>query len=381
MGFVAPGFEQVGEAFGDALAGSHGHGSALHIRRGGTCVVDLWGGLARRDGSLWQADTTSVVFSCTKALLAVLVGELVREGRLDLDAPVREVWPEFAQNGKSEVPVRWLLSHKAGLPAVREDLQMSAVLDWDVMVDVLARQEPLMTPGEGHVYHALTYGWLVGEVIRRVAGVSVGEFFASRIAEPLKVRAWIGAPKHELPGIADLFNVPGAMLPSLQDPEVERWMTRAMTMGHAFPAELATPDDGFNRDDVRMAQVPGAGGVASARAMATIWSATVSDGEGVRLLDADVIAEMTKEQSAGTPLWPFPGPHPRWGTGFMLNSERRPFLSESSFGHDGAGGQVTFADPVHEIGFAYLTNDLQSADDERGIKLVRALQQSLRIGV
>jgi len=378
-GFVAPGFEEVGEAFDKALAASHGHGSALHIRQDGTCVVDLWGGQAAK-GRPWQAETPSVIFSCTKGLLAILAGELVGQGLLDLDAPVRELWPEFSQNGKSEIPVRWLLTHRAGLPVVRQDLQLSDVLDWDVMVDILAREEPLITPGAGHVYHPLTYGWLVGEVIRRASGAaSVGELFAARVARPLNARAWIGTPQSELAGIAYLYDVPGAMPPETLDPETERWMTKAVTMGHAFPITLVTPDGGFNRDDVRMAQVAGAGGVASPRALATIWSATVSDNEELRLLGPDVIADMTREQSSGTPVWAVPGPHPRWASGFMLSSVSRPMLSESSFGHGGAGGQVAFADAEHKIGFAYLTNDLQGPDDERATKVVRALQRILKV--
>jgi CubicO group peptidase (beta-lactamase class C family) len=379
-GDVAPGFEAVGDAFREALARSHGNGSALHIRQGGKAVVDLWGGRAGEGGERWQPDTPTVVFSCTKGLLAVLVGELVREGRLDLDAPVAEVWPEFGQKGKSDISVRSVLAHRAGLPTLRRDLELNEALDWVVMSEMLAQEEPLVVPDSGYVYHALTYGWLVGEVIRRVAGASVGEFFSSRIAAPLAADAWIGVPPSRISEVAHLFGADAAAAPDRDagdDAEALRWLVKTMTLGNAFPEDLATPDGGFNRDDVRMAEVPGAGGVASARALATIWSATVTEREHVRLLDSAIIADMSREQSGGEPLWPIPGPWPRWGSGFMLSSERRLFLSPSSFGHDGAGGQVAFADPGHEIGFAYVTNDLQMADDDRGTDIVRALQASL----
>jgi CubicO group peptidase (beta-lactamase class C family) len=150
-----------------------------------------------------------------------------------------------------------------------------------------------------------------------------------------------------------------------------------MTLGTAFPERPAAPGEGFNSDVVRAAEVPGAGGVASAQALATIWSATVSGDEAVRLLDDEIIRDMTRERSGGEPALPFPPPWPRWGSGFMLGSAARPFLTGSSFGHDGAGGQVAFADPVHEVGFAYLTNDMQAADDHRGVELVEVLRDVL----
>jgi len=149
-----------------------------------------------------------------------------------------------------------------------------------------------------------------------------------------------------------------------------------MTLG-ALPVEVADPNAGFNSDEIRRAVIPGAGGVATAQALATIWSATVSDAESIRLLNDEVIADMSREQSAGEPALPVPGPWSRWGTGFMLSSERRPFLTDDSFGHDGLGGQVAFADPNHEVGFAYLTNDLQEFYDPRGVVLVQALRRAL----
>jgi CubicO group peptidase (beta-lactamase class C family) len=151
-----------------------------------------------------------------------------------------------------------------------------------------------------------------------------------------------------------------------------------MTLGSAMSADVAQQNAGFNSDEVRRAVIPGAGGIATAQALATIWSATVSDSEQIRLLNDGVITEMTREQSAGKPAVPLPGPWPRWGTGFMLSSEARPFLTDASFGHDGLGGQVAFADTEHKVGFAYLTNDLQRVDDTRGVVLVEVLRSLLK---
>ena len=376
-GSVAAGFEGLADTFARTLALSHKHGGALHIRVAGKVVADLWGGKASKARS-WQQDTPTVIFSCTKGLVAILIGELVREGRLDLDAPASAYWPEFAARGKDAIPVRWLLSHRAGLPATRRDLELADIVNWDRMVQVLAEEEPLLPPGEGHVYHALTYGWLAGEIIRRVTGVGVEEFFAQRVVRPLQVEAWIGVPKEELPRVAELYAMPIAPEASRSpaDPEDAALAERAMTLG-ALSVEVAEPNAGFNSDEIRRAVIPGAGGVATAQALATIWSAAVSDAERIRLLDDNVIADMRREQSAGEPAISAPGPWSRWGTGFMLTSERRPFLTEDSFGHDGLGGQVAFADPQYQVGFAYLTNDLQEFYDPRGVLLVQALRQVL----
>jgi CubicO group peptidase (beta-lactamase class C family) len=163
-GHVAAGFEAVGDAYAAAFEGRPLMGAALAVRHRGELVVDLWGGIADdRDGSPWERDTASVVFSCTKGLMAILAARLVEEGRLDYDAPVAEYWPEFAQAGKSGVLVRHVLAHQSGLSAPRRPWTLTDALDWTRATTALAAQEPLWEPGAGHAYHALTHGWLVGE--------------------------------------------------------------------------------------------------------------------------------------------------------------------------------------------------------------------------
>jgi CubicO group peptidase (beta-lactamase class C family) len=281
------------------------------------------------------------------------------------------------------MPVRWLMSHRAGLPAVRKDLELADVVNWERIIDVLAEEEPLLPPGETYQYHALTFGWLAGEIIRRITGKDVREFFVERIVKPLGVAAWIGMPDAELSRVAELYSAtppPDALpLPPGVDPELADINERAMTLGSAFPADFGEENAGFNSDEVRQAVIPGAGGIATASALATIWSATVSNAEEIRLLNDEVIADMSREQSSGQPAVPLPGPWQRWGTGFMLSSEARPFLSNASFGHDGAGGQVSFADPEYKVGFAYLTNDLQRTGDKRGVVLVEVLRDVLGV--
>lgn len=381
-GTVAPGFEAVADAFVDTV--QDGGGSAVSVRHRGRSVVDLWQGHADIESKRgWRHDTATVVFSCTKGLVAIAIAQLAQDGRLELDSPMARYWPEFAASGKEGITVREALSHRAGLAAPRADISLETALDWTAITEVLAEQEPLWEPGAAHGYHALTYGWLAGELIRRITGQSVGTYFRSEIAEPLNASAWIGLPDEIRPRVARLAS---GITISTPPPETDgrqigrneaQWMERTMTLGAAFPAQLVVRGEGFDDPNVHRAEVPGAGGIATAAALATIWSATVVETDGVRLLDRRVVEDMTRLQSEGEPVWWYPGPYPRWGTGFMLPSQRREFLSKSSFGHDGAGGQVAFADHAHQVGFAYVTNVLEVHSDDRGDSIVRALRNAL----
>ena len=381
-GSVADGFEEVAEAFADSFTGSPQMGAALAVRVDGQPVVDVWAGTAdARTGRAWDEDTVSVVFSCTKGLVSILAARLVQEGRLDYDAPVAAYWPEYATAGKEGTLVRHLLSHQSGVSAPQRILTLEDVLDWDTVVGHLARQEPLWAPGEHHAYHALTHGWLIGEVIRRITGRSVGTYFRELITEPLAADAWIGLPARLEDRVA--FSRVG---PSLQEltrsqarartPGTVDWPQRAMTLGDAFPDALVMGEGGFNAPAVHAAEIPGAGGIASARALAAIWSATVTPTEGVLLLDESVAAAATRVQTEGPPLFQAPPPYARWGMGFQLDSPARRLLTADGFGHDGAGGQVAFADPVHNTGFAYLTNTMEAGDD-RATRVVDALRRVL----
>ncbi len=339
-------------------------------------------GLAQEDPPQpWTTTTPSVVFSCTKGWLAILVGRLVQDGLLELDAPVARYWPEFAARDKGRITVRQVMSHRAGLAALTRDIDLQTALSWDAITAALADQEPIWEPGTAYGYHALTYGWLVGEVIRRVTRVSVGRTFHDEISEPLGTDAWIGVPTSMAHRVGEALSRgslsnPPAKLPQQRASDA-RWIERTVTLGHAFPADLIAPGRGFDDPEVQGAEVPGAGGIASAAALAKIWSASVVETDGVRLLDDGILDDMTAVQSEGEPVWWMPGPYPRWGAGFMLTSQRREFLTTESFGHDGAGGQVGFADRRHEVGFGFVTNLFEVADDERGTEIVRSLRRVL----
>lgn len=381
-GTVAPGFEGVQKAFEAAFQGRPTMGAALAIRHHGEPVVDLWGGIAdERSGAAWESDTLGVVFSCTKGLMSILAARLVHEGRLDYDAPVATYWPEFAAAGKQAVQVKHLLAHRAGLSAPRESLSVDDILDWDTVTARLAAQEPLWEPGTGYVYHTITHGWLIGEVIRRVTGLTVGQHFAATIARPLGVDAWIGLPPtlHDRvahlqvgPTLADL----AAQQTAAQSEGVIDWGYQAATLGGALPLALVGEDEGLNDRRIREAEIPGAGGIATARGLAAIWSATIETTEGIRLLDDATVLAATRVQSEGPPVFEAPGPWSRWGMGFQLDSEARRYVTDRGFGHDGAGGQVSFADPAVGIGFAFMTNQMEAVD-ARGTAIVDALRETL----
>ncbi len=381
-GTTAPGFDRVRDAFEAGFEGKPDMGAGLAIRHRGELVVDLWGGPRdERTRAPWEQSTPSVIFSCTKGLVSVLTARLVQEGRLDYQAPVAQYWPEFAAAGKQAVRVKDLLAHRSGLSAPREPLTVEQIIDWPVVVAQLAAQEPLWEPDTGYAYHAITHGWLVGEVIRRVTGLSVGAYFA-QLTEPLHEDAWIGIPPSVHERVAHMQAGPTlvqlvAQQAAARTPGVTDWSEVAMTLGGALAPELVTADEGFNDPRIQAAEIPGAGGIATARALATIWSATVVETSGVRLLGSEVLESATVVQSEGPPVWDVPGPWPRWGMGFQLDSEARRFLTPASFGHDGAGGQSAFADPAAQVGFAYLTNQMEAIDDQRATRVIDALRESL----
>ncbi len=377
-GTVAPGFEAVAAAFERGFAGRPDMGAALAIRHRGEYVARLWGGVAdARTGRLWSPDTSSVIFSCTKGLMSLAIARLVEQGLVDYDAPVARYWPEFAAAGKARITVREALSHRAGLSAPRINLSTEQMLDWDFVTAALAAQEPLFPPDSGYAYHALTHGWFTGEIIRRVTGLTPGHYLQQEMAGPLDASVHVGLPPALEPKVTHLVSYPGQVPANLPPPPEPNWPLLASTLGNALPPTLISETGGFNDPRLHAAEIPGAGGIATADGLATIWSAAVTTTEGVRLVGDAVIEQATREQSGGPAIWPGPPPYYRWGMGFMLDAEARRLLTPRSFGHDGAGGQVAFADPAHAVGFAYLTNRMELPPDSRGNDIVTALRDIL----
>jgi CubicO group peptidase (beta-lactamase class C family) len=357
-------------------------GAALSIRVDGRPVANLWGGVAdERTERTWTRQTPSVIFSCTKGLMSALLARLVDEGRLDYDLPLAHYWPEFAAGGKAEITVAQALSHRAGLSAPRTNMSLHQALDWPFATGELAAQTPLWAPGSGHAYHAVTHGWLTGELIRRITGKTAGQHLAEMTA-PLGLDLWVGLPDRvdntaHLQVALQLAEMWASAPDTLADGS-PNWLKRATTLGRAFPEGLVTTHGAFNDRRVLAAEWPGAGGVATAEALASFWSATVTATDGLGpLLSPEVITRATRPASEGMPVFGGVAPFHRWGLGFMLDCEPRRLLTPRGFGHDGAGGQIGFADPDLRVGFGYVTNLLRSAPEPRGQSVIEGLRDIL----
>ena len=322
-----------------------------------------------------------MIFSCTKGLASILAHLLIQERKLDLEQKVSFYWPEFAQGGKQDIPVKWLLQHKAGLSATRRDLTLDEITDGHTIEDELAKQEPLWEPGTAHGYHALTFGTLVGKLVHNITGMTLGKYFSQVIAEPLNVNAWVGLPKDKFENLAVLHS-DGKRTATIVEPETDMyWLAKSMTFGSELDHRVESFETGFNNPKLLTAELPGAGGVSNAFALAKIYSAASTNTDGVRLLRDETLSAATVPQSTGPLKFePQTGPYPAWGNGFMLHVPGfKDMLGSSSFGHDGLGGQNAFGDFEHRIGFAYTTTYLQAGpgDQERQQVLVRELNKIL----
>ncbi|MGW4757556.1 serine hydrolase domain-containing protein [Streptomyces chartreusis] len=384
-GEVEAGFEPVREAFAANFAEHGDIGAAVCVYRYGRPVVDLWGGVADPEtGRPWTRHTLQLVYSATKGATATAAHMLVQRGVLDLDVPVAKYWPEFAANGKADIPVRWLLSHQAGLIALDQPVALSEALAWHPMAAALAAQHPLWTPGSAHGYHGRTWGWLVGEVIRRVSGRTPGRFFADEIADPLGLDFFIGLPADERDRVSrmvyqrpdvDLTTVPAQSIPEELRELVAAWRDPKSFSNRAYavtdPAEID-----FDSPEVQAAELPSSNGVGTARGLARMYAALISEVDGVRLLTPETLASATREQASGKDqVMVIPS---RFSSGYMLPTGANPMTGPKAFGHTGRGGSLGFADPEHGVAFGYVMNHIIGGPaDVRAETLVEAVRKSL----
>ncbi|HEY4019887.1 MAG TPA: serine hydrolase domain-containing protein, partial [Pseudonocardiaceae bacterium] len=366
-GFVAAGFERVRDVFAASFEQDNEVGAGVCVYLDGRPVVDLWGGVADKEsGREWTGDTLQLVYSVTKAMTAACAHLLVQRGELDLDAPVSTYWPEFAAEGKERVPVRWLLSHRVGLPALDKPVPVADALAWDPVVDALARQRPFWEPGTRHGYHAQTFGFLVGEVVRRVSGRSVGRLFAEEIARPNGIEFWIGLPAELEAKVSRLIELP----PETRSPEVEMGELtpelREMIAAFSDPDSLTMrafgltkPSYDANAREVHAAELPASNGIGTARGIARFYAGLIGEVDGKRILAEDTVRTALVEQSNGMDeILKRPT---RLGAGFMLPVDGGMTLGgPTSFGHPGKGGALGFADPERGIAFGYAPNRLHS---------------------
>jgi len=358
-GSVAAGFEPVADAFARNFV-DHGEvGAACAVRVGGDEVVDLWAGIADpASGRPYEADTLQLVFSSTKGIVSIATHLLAQQGRLDLDAPVATYWPEFAANGKAKITVRHLLTHRSGVVGIDRVLSVEEFCAWDPFVEALAAAAPLWEPDTAHGYHAISFGHLLGEVIRRVAGCDIGTFVREQVAGPVGAEFIIGATDDELARIAPLLDFPLEELTGDPDPTIAAILTPQSPTNRAFMIAPVFPTS-FNAAPLLQAQIPAANGCTSARSLARIYGSLVAPVDGVRLLDDAQIADARSPQSEGDDLV-LVGSPTVIGSGFFLPDPVSSQLGPGSFGHAGLGGSLGSALPEREIGFGYVMNQMSA---------------------
>jgi len=380
-GTVAPGWEKVRQAFVENLENTEEVGAGVAVYHRGQKVVDLWGGTFDESASQpYTQDTLQLVFSTTKGITAIAVAICVERGLLSYDEKVSTYWPEFAQAGKGDATVAQLLSHQCGLYTVDGEISLAEALDWSTVTSRLAATAPRWAIGTNHGYHALTYGWLAGELVRRVDPQqrSLGTFVQQEIVGRVGGELWIGLPEEQesrvSPMIGGLNSVPEDMDPAVKA-MMEQFMGPNSPGGQALSLNGAFGVDGaFNRRDVHAAEIPAANCITNAPSLARIYAATIGDVDGVRLLASATV------ETARTLVTPENEPDAclimptTFGMGFMVHGPFSLFGGPGSFGHPGAGGSVAFALPEKEIGFAYVMNKMATnlANDVRAQRLAEA---------
>lgn len=380
-GDVDDGFGAVADAFADNFAhhGELGAGFCLYVD--GVKRVDLWGGIADQQNEVpWTERTLQLVFSTTKGAAAICVAQLVDAGKLGYDDKVAEHWPEFAANGKGELTVGQMMSHQAGLIGIDAPLGFDEIMEVTPVVESLQEQTPLWEPGTAHGYHAITYGWLAGEVVRRVDGRRIGQYFADEVAGPLGLDFWIGLPESEEHRVSRL-----EVAPPPSDPALLEMMMAVMGPGtNGFRAltldgriMMAGPENAFNTRAVHATEMPGANGITNAPSLARMYAATIGEVDGVRLLTHDTMQAARTERVNGPDLTLVVPT--RIAAGFWLQNELSPMIQEGSFGHAGAGGSLGYANPELGIGYGYVMNQMGGgiAGDPRTIALNHAVLASL----
>jgi len=378
---VEPGWEGVREAFEGNFASGEEVGAGCAVYHRGKLVVDLVGG--HFDGAKTQPytdDALQLVFSTTKGVPAIAVGMCVDRGLIDYDEKVTTYWPEFAANGKGDATVAQLLSHQCGLITVDQPTTLADALDWKTITSRLADGTPEWPIGTAHGYHALTYGWLAGELIRRTDGRTPGQFVAEEIAGPLGLDLWIGLPAEHESRVSPML---GSLATKSDDPAVQAMIDqffgpgsnayRALYLNGAFEFE-GQADNPFNTAEVHAAEIPAGNGIANARSLAKLYAATLGEVDGIQLL-----SEATRDRAR---LRVTPDGETdqclmlesTFGMGFMVHGPMTVYSGPGSYGHPGAGGSVAFAQPERDLAFAYVMNQMATnlAGDMRAQRLLEA---------
>ncbi len=379
-GFCDSRFEHLRDAFAALFEADDERGAALCVVVDGRPVVDLFAGHADEARTRpWQRDTLVNVFSTTKGMTSLCAHRLIDAGRLDPEARVSRYWPEFAEAGKEDVRVRNLLDHSVGLPALRDPLNPESVYDWNTMTRLLAAEAPFWEPGTEHGYHPFTFGWLVGELIRRVDGRTPGRFFREEIAGPLGADVQIGLDERDDARCADVLPTV-SMPPDMLKAITERVTSPESVVARAYLNPFIPPQN-FNSRAWRAAEIPAANGHATARGLATVYGAAACGERTTIPVLTDAGVERARTELRNGPDRMSMGLTVRFSLGFMLGTPDEPFgAAARPFGHPGAGGSLAFADPDARLGFAYVMNRMRMALSlvgPRAIDLARTTYECL----
>ncbi len=379
-GHADEGFGAVADAFRENFDTRDELGASFCLYVDGARRVDLWGGLAdNRTGATWDEGTLALVFSTTKGATAICIAMLVDDGRLSYDDTVAQHWPEFGAAGKSGITVGELMSHQAGLIGVEQPITFDEIMTVTPAVESLQAQPPMWSPGTAHGYHAITYGWLAGELLSRVDGRRIGQFLAEEVSDPLGLEFWIGLPEAEEERVARLRNSP---LPT--DPaELDALMAMIAPGTNGYRALSLdgrismAGDNHFNSRAVHATEMPGANGITNARSLARMYAATIGEVDGIRLFDHDTMNLARSQRVHGNDLTLLRPT--RFGAGFWLHEDGTPMIQDGSFGHPGAGGSLGFANPELGVGYGYVMNQMGGgvSGDPRTIALNAAVLASL----
>lgn len=383
-GDVHPEFGGVADAFSQNFEFRNELGASVCVIRDGETVVDLWGGYKDEARTTeWQEDTVSIVFSCTKAATALCAHRLVDRGQLNLNAKVADYWPEYACNGKEDTTVLMMLNHSAGVPAFHESVEPDGCLDWDATIKRMSAMEPWWEPGTLHGYHALTFGWTVGELVRRISGRSLGEFLRDELAGPLGADFSIGLPESEEGRVAPMV----FYKPSPGEP-IAPFTQKMIGEPDSIQAKAFVNTGGidYNVRKTHAAELGAAGGIANARSMARLFSSLSSSVTDSYFSQARIEAMgyvSTATRFDATLMIPT-----RFGQGFMCSMDNRHIpgghdssfiIGKNAFGHVGMGGSCVFFDPDRDLIFAYSMNQMGPGIllNSRGQSLIDATYDAL----
>ncbi len=380
QGHYDPAFRLVRDAFENNFKSQGEVGASVCIRdTKGRVLVDLWGGTHPDEQTPWNRNTVSIVFSCTKAATALCAHILIDRSQLDPETLVTQYWPEFGAKGKDKTTVRDMLGHRSGVPALRDPVKSGGFLDFDYVAGRLAEETPFWEPGTAHGYHMITFGWTVGELVRRVSGKSLGAFFKDEIAAPYGIDFHIGLPDSEFVRVSKM--IPFTPIPGQQFSAFIQAMfakpegLQALTFGNTGGWSFDAPESWH-------AEIGGAGGISNARGLAAMFGTVFGDSP---LLSQNRINALRKPVSEGhdnTLQIPT-----RFSEGMMLSTDNRDLpgegnsviLGAQAFGHVGAGGSIGFADPEAGFSFGYTMNKMGGGIllNDRGQSLVNAAYKCL----